>query len=751
VRISTDFTNAFVKSPADAERVTVDLLNADRPGKDRLADSGELLHFVSASGNLQQRRTLIAGFRKAGADLALVHHMALLPREQTAEFMKDYLDDGGSLETVMQWIAIAGGIERGTGDVETSPARLKAQSTSLRAGTIRGTPRARNAKMGGFFLFDWAGDVVDDAKKLGKSIVNAADSLIDSVVKAGKSIAQAIGEAANWTIAQLSDLVEGLIRAGKKVADILAAAATKGLDQLKKFVEAVLAAGRSIGEGLIWAADQALATVNAVVAKLLQLGRTVLQILKAMATAGRVALTAIVRALLAAGKRLADLLAALAAETAATVKAVVDALLAAGQALRSILIEAARLAAAACRGIVDALLDLGRTLTELLREAAAVAGDTLRVILQALLALGKTLTQVLVAAADLAMTLMNAIVQALLAMSKSLAEIVLAVVGEAMAVMKAVFAALIAAGRKLVDILGALADRAVSALRTALEALLAMGATLVDVVKDIVTGVAQAFRRGFFEGLVALGKAPLQLLKAAAETSAAVLLLAFAVVLEMCGGYRKLEDDEVKEARKVFGNAIDLDRVKLGFATLPGDVLRYVNVELPRAFTTMYLLNFGPGAKVKMQTIIHELAHVWQGVQQGPIYMTRALEAQVEAGLDSLFHRGKYDDIAAYRVTEKDLAANGGDLSKFNPEQQASIIELYWVKKFSDQATPAGQFKGIVEDWMPASATVEELVPYVQNINPVARAGAMNVGKPAKATRVRHASRRSAAGAAAYA
>jgi len=46
VRISTDFTNAFVKSPADAERVTVDLLNADRPGKDRLADSGELLHFV---------------------------------------------------------------------------------------------------------------------------------------------------------------------------------------------------------------------------------------------------------------------------------------------------------------------------------------------------------------------------------------------------------------------------------------------------------------------------------------------------------------------------------------------------------------------------------------------------------------------------------------------------------------------------------------------------------------------------------
>jgi hypothetical protein len=741
VRISTDFTSAFVKSPGQAERLTTDLLNSSRPGKDRLAESGELLHFVSASGNLQQRRTLIAGFRKAGADLALVHHMATLPREQTAVFMKEYLEDGGSLDAVLQWLGIAGAVQRGTKGAASSPTRVAGRWASPRK-----RPARRMATRG---LFDWVGDVVDGVKKIGKAIGNAVDSVVDSIVKAGKSIAQAIGAAVNWTVAQVTDLVEALISAGKRVADILGAAVTKGIEQLKKFVEAVLAAGRAIGEVLSWAVGQAVATVNAVVAKLLQLGRRVLDIMKAVLALGRTALVAIVKALLAAGRRLADLIAALAAESITVVKAIVDALLAAGQALRSILTEAAKLAAAACRNIVGVLMELGKSLVDLLREAAAVVGGTLRSIMQALLGLGRTITQILVAAAGLAAATVKSIVQTLLALGKSLADIVAAVAGQALAVVRAAFTALVAAGRKVVEILVALGGRAVSALRTAMEALLAMGVSLASLVKDIVTGVGEAFRRGFFEGLVALGKAPLQLLKAAAEAGVSVLLLAFAVVLEMCGGYRALTPAETAEARKVFGNAIDLSRVKLGFAKLPADVLRFVNVELPRAFTTMYLLNFGPGAKVDMQTIIHELAHVWQGVQEGPLYMTRALEAQIEAGLDALFHKGKYDDSAAYRVTDAALAANGGDLKKFNPEQQATIIEFYWIRKFSNWAVeggfPAAVSAGVVVP------PVEVLLPYAQKVNAALRSPARAMTRKTKVTRSRPAMGRTMGGMPAYA
>jgi hypothetical protein len=245
-----------------------------------------------------------------------------------------------------------------------------------------------------------------------------------------------------------------------------------------------------------------------------------------------------------------------------------------------------------------------------------------------------------------------------------------------------------------------------------------MAVAVAALVRDIVRNIAVAFRRAFVDGLIALVKAPLQLLRTAIEVSASILLLALAVVMEICGGYRSLTQEELAEARKVFGNAINLDRVQLGFATVPREILRFLGIEMPRAFTTMYLVNFGPGAKVEMQTIIHELAHVWQGVRQGPLYMTRALEAQIAAGIESLLHTGKYDDSGAYTVTAAALEANGGELAKFNPEQQASIVELLWVRAFSAVAVTGG-FPG--NDRRAAALTVEALLPYAQKVNPCLR------------------------------
>jgi hypothetical protein len=365
-----------------------------------------------------------------------------------------------------------------------------------------------------------------------------------------------------------------------------------------------------------------------------------------------------------------------------------------------------------------------------------VVGETLKLVVQALLALGNTLTQILVAAAALTAAAVKSVVKVLLALGKSVADLVGDVIGQTLLVVKAIFTALVAVGTKVAQILVALAGRALSALRTALEALLAMGISLADLVNDIVTKVAAEFRRGFFEGLVALGKTPLQILKAAAEVRVSILLLAFTVVMEMLGGYKPLVEmpAALAEARKVYGSTIKLERVQIGFADLPGDVIRFLNVEMPRAFTTMYLINFGPDADMKIQTIIHELAHVWQGSQEGPLYMTRALEALLGAGIPSLFHTGKYDDSAAYEVTAAALAANGGDLSKFNPEQQATIVEFYWIRKFSDWAVkggfPAEVNKGVVVP------PLEALLPYARKVNPALRAPAhsnlRNKAAPAK-------------------
>jgi len=134
------------------------------------------------------------------------------------------------------------------------------------------------------------------------------------------------------------------------------------------------------------------------------------------------------------------------------------------------------------------------------------------------------------------------------------------------------------------------------------------------------------------------------------------------------------------------------------------------------------LLNFGPGATVNMQTIIHELAHVWQGVQDGPLYMTRALSAQIGAGLESLFHEGHYDDAASHLVTNQMLVDAAGDFKKFNPEQQATIIEAFWKARFADEPVAPGPYPkvALVGNRNPP---LELLLPYARVVNPALRSG----------------------------
>ena len=113
--------------------------------------------------------------------------------------------------------------------------------------------------------------------------------------------------------------------------------------------------------------------------------------------------------------------------------------------------------------------------------------------------------------------------------------------------------------------------------------------------------------------------------------------------------------------------------MKIADASLPADVINYINhiVPSPRCRPSPS----GSNATVDLATLIHELTHVWQGVQTGPLYMVRALEAQIGAGLKSAFHTGQYDDSAADEVTEAELRTNSGDFGKFDPEEQAMIVE----------------------------------------------------------------------------
>jgi hypothetical protein len=212
-------------------------------------------------------------------------------------------------------------------------------------------------------------------------------------------------------------------------------------------------------------------------------------------------------------------------------------------------------------------------------------------------------------------------------------------------------------------------------------------------VADIVTHVAEQFRKGFFQGLIALGKSPFLIMKAALETAGGVAALALATLLDVLGGHRELTAEEKRQATRIFGNSIDLSRVKVAVASIPADLINLVNGGRP--FTTMYVINFSSKEKIDMKTLIHELTHVHQGVVDGPVYMIQAIEAQL----------GK----EGYTVTDAMLRDRGNDLKKFNREQQAVIAEEFWYEAF-------GQFEAAYKDLGHRGLDVNLLRPYAAQL-----------------------------------
>jgi len=236
------------------------------------------------------------------------------------------------------------------------------------------------------------------------------------------------------------------------------------------------------------------------------------------------------------------------------------------------------------------------------------------------------------------------------------------------------------------------------ALRNLMQALDELNQTLKDLVTVAITQPAEALARRAMQALKDIGKSAVDILTAAVELPLSQIALLVAIVLDWFpGSYRGLTDIERTEAAGVFGTSIGLDKVKLAVKSLPVDVVEKLNGG--RTFTTMYLINFASWDKITLDTLIHELTHVWQGLQEGPVYMIEALEAQLigagyNYGYDNTADGDEYGDGG-----EDDLVAAGGDFSRFNPEQQAQVIMHYHARK---TATPPKD----VTAWQPYANVV---------------------------------------------
>lgn len=124
---------------------------------------------------------------------------------------------------------------------------------------------------------------------------------------------------------------------------------------------------------------------------------------------------------------------------------------------------------------------------------------------------------------------------------------------------------------------------------------------------------------------------------------------------------RPLSPSEKKLAKSVFGNALNLDAVRVDENARIG--CRKMNIAYVSYFT---INNWG---RMRPEILIHELVHVWQYQKLGGAYISMALRAQQSK------EGYNYGGVLAL----KDVKLKNGKITDFNLEQQAEIISDYYL------------------------------------------------------------------------
>jgi hypothetical protein len=154
---------------------------------------------------------------------------------------------------------------------------------------------------------------------------------------------------------------------------------------------------------------------------------------------------------------------------------------------------------------------------------------------------------------------------------------------------------------------------------------------------------------------------------------------------------RALTDGEIALAKEIYGDSIEYSDVKVhsdryyifqskGLSMSPnGELYMYGT----------YLDDFSKGSALQRALFIHEMGHVWQ-IQNKVLNL---VEAAVDIHLKNSFnYKSGY-----YYTLEK-----GKDLTEYNMEQQASIIEDYFVLKHEKLRS----YKGVCRNEEPLDARI---------------------------------------------
>lgn len=122
---------------------------------------------------------------------------------------------------------------------------------------------------------------------------------------------------------------------------------------------------------------------------------------------------------------------------------------------------------------------------------------------------------------------------------------------------------------------------------------------------------------------------------------------------------RPLNDEDIQEAKAIFGQSIPWQLVSLDPDSMPA------RKNVTMAYVSFYTINYFN--QLPYPLLIHELVHIWQYERVGSAYISEALWAQHWGGG---YNYGGLEPLLKY--------TEGKGFKAFNFEQQADIIEDYY-------------------------------------------------------------------------
>lgn len=191
---------------------------------------------------------------------------------------------------------------------------------------------------------------------------------------------------------------------------------------------------------------------------------------------------------------------------------------------------------------------------------------------------------------------------------------------------------------------------------------------------------------------------------------------------------RHLAPAEIALAQTVYASTLPFDRIFITDLDLGGAVtLAGMNLSTRKFdYAINWVEAFGgivdfPGRR---STLIHELCHVWQGENGAwpTFYMGQSLWAQLSSGVRDVWEKREWKGWGTHRSTAYPFPATsiGKDWATFNVEQQASIIESWYMPE-TERVVAIGKGRLRIHDFGPGvhgggRSEHDTRFPYVRDV-----------------------------------